>query len=673
MSEGAFLQDLAMLMAVAGSVSLLFARFKWPKAVGYIMAGVLLSRHTWGGSFLLDESSVQTAGQLGIVFLMFSMGLGLSTTQLKRVGNVAMPTALLDTVMMMWLGYTVGHRFLGWGTVPSLFLGAAICDSATTLLAKIIGEMGWEGRSFVRYALGTSVCEDIVCVGVMAVIAGVANGGGVDMSLALRSMGGIAVFFIATFVFGLVLVPRLLTSVAKRGDDEALLITLLGCCFFVTYVAYRLDYSFALGAFVVGVLGASSEARPRLERLVSPLRNMFAATFFVSVGLLVNPAECWAHLPAILGISALVVFGKFLNCTVGALACGTGLKTSVQMGMSLAQTGEFAYMAALLYVTITGDAEKPLYQVAVGVSLLTTILNPLMIRLSDRFGTWVEENCPARLAKALAAYRGAIERYRTSGADARRRSVRRQVLQLAVAAVLVFAVSVSFSMLENRDWSRLSAFFESHKRLFFALAMNAVIATVLAITVRIAKSMAASLADTIVGTGRAKWQNTVRSLVRHVVMTAVMALATLQVIMVNLNFAPEETWARIVIALAIASAMAFGWRFFVRAGRRAAKNFTAALKTDERLARLSREVTITIPEDVISNVVVGQTSAAIGFTIGSLGVRAKTGATIAAVDRDGKRIRNVGPAFKLRAGDVLIAMGDRLQISQLRSLLEGGT
>ena len=672
MSEGTFLQDLAMIMAVAGSVSLLFARFKWPKVVGYILAGVLLSRHTWGGSFLVDESSVQTAGQLGIVFLMFSMGLGLSTTQLKRVGNVAMPAALLDTVMMMWLGYTVAHRFLGWGTVPSLFLGAAICDSATTLLAKIIGEMGWEGRSFVKYALGTSVCEDIVCVGVMAVVAGVANGGGVDMSLALRSMGGIAVFFIATFVFGLVLVPRLLTSVAKRGDDEALLLTLLGCCFFVTYVAYRLDYSFALGAFVVGVLGASSEARPRLERLVSPLRNMFAATFFVSVGLLVNPSECWAHLPAILGISALVVFGKFLNCTVGALACGTGLKTSVQMGMSLAQTGEFAYMAALLYVTITGDVERPLYQVAVGVSLLTTLLNPLMIKSSDRFGDWVEEKCPARLAKALAAYRGAIERYRTSGADARRRSVRRQVLQLAVAAVLVFAVSVSFSMLESRDWSRLSAFFESHKRLFFALAMNAVIATVLAITVRIAKSMASSLADTIVGTGRAKWQNTVRSLVRHVVMTAVMALATLQVIMVNLNFAPEETWARVAIAIAIASAMAFGWRFFVRAGRRAARNFTAALRTDERLARLSREVTITIPEDVISNVVVGPTSAAIGFTIGSLGVRAKTGATIAAVDRDGKRIRNVGPAFKLRAGDVLIAMGDRLQISQLRSLLEGG-
>ena len=456
-----------MLMAVAGSVSLLFARFKWPKVVGYILAGVLLSRHTWGGSFLLDESSVQTAGQLGIVFLMFSMGLGLSTTQLKRVGNVAMPTALLDTVMMMWLGYTVGHRFLGWGTVPSLFLGAAICDSATTLLAKIIGEMGWEGRSFVKYALGTSVCEDIVCVGVMAVIAGVANGGGVDVSLAVRSMGGIAVFFIATFVFGLVLVPRLLTSVAKRGDDEALLITLLGCCFFVTYVAYRLDYSFALGAFVVGVLGASSEARPRLERLVSPLRNMFAATFFVSVGLLVNPAECWAHLPAILGISALVVFGKFLNCTVGALACGTGLKTSVQMGMSLAQTGEFAYMAALLYVTITGDVERPLYQVAVGVSLLTTLLNPLMIRASDRVGDFAERALPGRVRSVLEAYRAWLAKIGAAEGSPAFRKLKTEVFRIGVYAVLMIAVATMCTLLTHVNYSGVSPFFASHAKVFF--------------------------------------------------------------------------------------------------------------------------------------------------------------------------------------------------------------
>ena len=157
MVEGAFIQDLALLMAVAGSASFLFGRLKWPKVVGYILAGILLSRHTWGGAFLVDERSVQTIAQLGIVFLMFTMGLGTSVNEMRSLGRVTMPIALLDMVIMMWLGFTIGRSVFGWGTVPSLFLGAAVCDSATTLLAKIIDEMGWGKRPFVRYVLGTSL------------------------------------------------------------------------------------------------------------------------------------------------------------------------------------------------------------------------------------------------------------------------------------------------------------------------------------------------------------------------------------------------------------------------------------------------------------------------------------------------------------------------------------
>ena len=671
MNEGAFLQDLAMLMAVAGSVSLLFARLKWPKVVGYILAGVLLSRHTWGGSFLTDESSVQTAGQLGILFLMFTMGLELSTSKLKQVGHVTLPTAILDTVVMMWLGYTIGKTFFGWETVPSLFLGAAICDSATTLLAKVIDEMKWGDRPFVKYVLGTSVCEDIVCVGVIALVTGVAGGKGMDVAGVATSLGGLGVFFLATFFFGLVLVPRFLTSVARRGDDEALLLTLLGCCFFVTYIAYKLDFSLALGAFLIGVIGAGSEVRARLSRLVAPLKTMFAAVFFVSIGLLVNPAECWAHLPAILGVAAVVVAGKFVNCTLGAILTGLDIKTAIQMGCSLAQIGEFAYMVALMYVTVTGDATKPIYQIVVGSSLLATLVNPLLIKMSDPFGSAVERMCPERLAKILSGYRGLVERYHTSGAPARRKLVHRQVLQLVAIGVLSFAVAVAVSILNARDWSRLSVFFDAHKRLFFAIAMNAILVTMLAIVFRIARSMANSMGEIIVGAGKARWQVTIRTLTRYFILAAVVSLAFLQILMINVNLAPEETWARIALAALFTVAAAFGWRFFAKAGSRVAKNFTAALKTDEKLARLSREVTIAIPEDVISNVTVGDSSPAIGFTIGSLGIRAKTGASIAAVDRDGKRIRNVGPAFKLRAGDVLIAMGDKVQISQLKELLEG--
>lgn len=671
MDEGAFLQDLALLMAVAGFVSLVFARLKWPKVLGYILAGVLLSRFTWGRSILADESSVKTAGQMGILFLMFCMGLGLSTSKLKKVGNVAMPSALLDTIVMMWLGFTIGRSVFGWPMVPSLFLGAAICDSATTILVKVVDEMGWSDRPFVKYALGTSVCEDVLCVGIIALISGVANGGAMNIAAAARSLGGLGVFFVATFFFGLVLIPRFLTSIAKRGDDEALLITLLGFAFLVTYIAYRLEFSLALGAFLIGVIGAGSEVRARLSRLVEPLRNMFAAMFFVSVGLLVNVRECWANIWAISGISLLVIAGKTFNCTLGALATGLDVKMSVQMGFSLAQIGEFAYMVALLYVSITGDMSKPMYQIAVGVSLLTTLASPLMIRFSDSVGDFAEKKCPARLKNALAAYSRLLSHSRTSAASSRRALVRRQIFQIATGGVLAFAVALAFSILETIDWSGFSVFLDSHKRLFLCLLVNVILIGTLTLVFRIGWSLSNSVAELVLGPRRSRWQEAMRPLVRYVVMSIVILLAFIEFVMINVSLAPEETWARIVIAVVLLAMAGFGWRFFVRIGRRVVKNFVNAIKTDEKLAKISREVTYMLPEGVISEVKIPDSSPAADATVGSLGIRAKTGVSVLAVDRRGKRIRNIGPSLELRAGDILIVQGDQGQVAQLKQLLEG--
>ena len=662
-----------MLMAVAGSVSLLFSRLRWPKAIGYILAGVLLSGSTWGGSFLADERSVHTAGQIGVIFLMFSSGLSFSAARFKEVGYVAAPVAIADTLVMLTLGFAAGRTLFGWGTVPSLFLGAAICDSSTAILAKFIGELRWGDRPFARYALGVSVFEDVVCVAILALATGVAGGRGMDPVAIAESVGGLGVFAVAVFFFGLVLVPRLLTSVARRGDDEALLLALLGVCFFVTWVAQRLGFSIALGAFMIGVVGAGSDARERLLKLLEPLKTMFSAVFFVSAGLLVDPAECWRNLTPILGLSAMVVGCKFLNCTVAAVASGARVSTAVQSGMALAQTGEFAYMAALLYATLSGDAETPLCQIAIGVSIITTIASPVLVLASGRAGALAERLVPARAAKALDAYRGFLERYRTSGQPAKRRVARRSMLQLAACAVLVFATSVAFSMLDARDWSNFSRFFDAHKRLFFSLAMNAVIVGILAVAVRIAKSMAVSVAESIVGRGTAPWKVAVKSLARHVMMAIVFLLATVEIVAVNVSLAPAERWARVSIAVAFAAAATFGWGLFARAGRRAAKNFAAALRTDERLARLSREVSITVPEGLISGVAVPQDSPCAGMTVGALGIRAKTGVSVAAVDRDGRRIRNVGPSLKLRAGDVLVVMGEKSGVKQLETLLEFGT
>ena len=192
MSESFFFQDLAVMMAVVGLVSVIFTRLGWPKVIGYLLAGILMSEHTWGGSFLADPKSIGTIGQLGIVFLMFTLGLEFSADDMKKVKHVTVPTAIFDTLMMIWLGYTVGTHMLGWGSVESLFLGAALCDSATTLLAKTIEEMRWGDRPFVRYIFGTTIFEDILCVGVIALVTGVAQGRGMTFLAVFAIYIGVA-------------------------------------------------------------------------------------------------------------------------------------------------------------------------------------------------------------------------------------------------------------------------------------------------------------------------------------------------------------------------------------------------------------------------------------------------------------------------------------------------
>lgn len=671
MNEKAFLQDLAMLMSVAGLTSVIFAHLRWPKAIGYILAGILLSSHTWGGAFLADESSVRTIAQLGVVFLMLIMGLDFSLAEMKRIRRTALPTAAIDTAVMVWIGYTLAHRALGWPVVPSLFLGVAVCDSSTTLLAKVIDEMQWRARPAVKYIVGTSVCEDIVCVGLVALATGVAQSGRMSFGAAGVSLGGLLLFFAATIVFGFVLVPRLLESVARRCDDETLLLTLLGLCFFVTYIAFRLDYSLALGAFLVGVLGSASEVRLRLRRLIEPLRSMFAAVFFVSVGLLVDPAACWRHAGAIALVSFAVMAGKFANCTLGALVSGRDVKTAVQMGMGLAQIGEFAFMVALLYLGLTGDAQSALFPVVAGVSLLTTLLNPAMIKLSDPAGAWVERHCPPSVARGLAWWRALLERVDSHASEGspHRRALRTALVELAVVAALAFAVALGASMLDGIEWRGAPRFFADHRRLFFALAADAVLLAMFAPVAMLAERLSCALAGLLAGTEEKRAQTAFRDLLRWTVTGVVYAGFFLEVVMINVSIAPDEIWARWAIAGFMAAGAIFGWRVFLRFGRRATRLFREAVGSDERLRRLSRELVITVPGDAVEEIRIGGGFAPADATLGALGVRARTGATVVAVRRGGKTFRAVGPDFALAPGDTVVAMGGAGCFAALRKLL----
>ena len=671
MTEGAFFQDLAVVMSVAGLAALLFSRLGWPKALGYILAGVMMNGYTWGGAFLKDVGSISTIGQLGIVFLMFSMGLGFSASEMKAVKNVTIPTALLDTIVMTWLGYMVGTRVFGWGLVPSLFLGVAICDSATTLLAKVIGEMGWSNRPFVRLTIGTSVCEDVVCVGLLALITGIAKGSGMSFGAVGLSMGGLFVFFLGVVVFGFVLVPRLVAAVSRSKDTEALLVTVLGLCFFISYVAYRLEYSLALGAFLVGVIGSSCDNRRRLNEIVSPLKTMFAAMFFVSVGLLVDPFVCLRHLPAVLLVTAVVIVGKFVNCTLGALLAGERLGTAVSIGLSLAQIGEFAFMVAMLYVGVTGDTACPIFPVAVGASLLTTVLNPFFIRLSDRVSDRVEEMCPPHVAKRLSTYRAFLARIRATSPGGRlHRLIRRCVVELLFVALVDFAAAMVLVAGVRIDWSRFSVLFERYDTYICVIVADFFILASCTFVVPVARRLASALVEATVGTCDQIWQQAIRPLVALTTYAAVAAVFFVEMIMLNVLIMPTNDIvfnASMLVVLLVGGV--FGWKRFAKAGAHARKLFDDALTVDARLANIENVISVQIPASEIRRLTVASDSPAVGETVVSLDIRARTGASVVSVSRDGRVNRHIGPDWVFAAGDEVVAMGDAEQLSAFEALL----
>lgn len=669
MSEVSFFQDLAVLMAAAGLAAAVFSRLGWSKVLGYLLAGVIMNEHTWGGGFLTDPASAQLAGQLGVVFLMFGMGLSFSPREMKKIRSVVLPAALLDTIVMIWLGYTIGTRVFGWSSVQAFFLGVAICDSATTLLAKVIGELGWENRVFTKYVLGTSICEDIVCVGAIAVATGFAGTGDMSAMALVKSLGGLGVFFLSVLAFGFVCVPRLLDSVAKRKDDESLLLVLLGCGFLITFIADRMGCSLALGAFLVGIIGGSSDVRDRLVRLLEPLKAMYSAIFFVSIGLLVDPAALLDHLPQILLVSAVIVVGKFLNVTLASLAAGVEVKTAVQTGFGLAQIGEFAFMVAILYATLTGETGGDFFSVAIGASLLTTVINPWMIRVSDRVGDFAERLVPRRLAHRLAEYRAWVDKIRATEDSPALQRVRTAAIRLGIYASLILAASVLFSLLHRFDFSRFSSWFEEYDDIVFFVLGNAFVLSLLPLILSAARELGLGIARILIGKATAKWVRPVYQVIRVFVLMAVCVLFFAEWLMLDIANAPRGGLSLGVLLVVFSLTAVLGWRFFVRAGRQASGRFREALTAVERREGLAKTMTLTVPEGTIHRFTLDAASPAVGGTVVTLNIRAKTGASIVSVIRQDVITRNIGPEWEFAVGDTLVALGDARQIAALKDLL----
>jgi len=669
MRESVFFQDLAVLMVLAGVVAAVFSRFGWPKAIGYILAGVLMSKYTWGGSFLLDADSIRTLSQLGVVFLMFGMGLDFSAKDMKRIRGVAGPVAVLDVLVMMFLGWFVGTRVFHWGSVQSLFLGVAICDSATTLLAKVLEEMGWGRRVFAKYVLGTSVCEDILCVGAIAVATGCAQGNGMSFGAFAASLGWLALFFVAVLVFGLILVPRLLQGVGRRKDGEALLLVTIACCFLVSYVAYKFEFSTAIGAFLVGLVCSSSVEKMRLGALVEPLKSLFSAMFFMAIGLLVDPAALWHCLPEILVVSLVVVVAKSFNVLTMSLVTGLDIKTSVQNALSLAQIGEFAFMTAILYAVLTDDPSNRLFPVAVGASLLTTLLNPTLIRLSDRAGDFAVHHTSPQVKRLLSEYRAWLERIGASKGSLAYTLARRAALKVLIFDALILAVGVMCVILSRLDYSRFSVVFERWSGFFYFAVFNLFVAAMLPLLHHAGCALADEVTEMVVSEGAESWKGLVRRIVIMLVRVALAALLVFEVTAVNLTAFPHLNLALWTVLGVMAVVAVAGWRFFAHAGRQAANQLYEAIAAEDRQAGSDEPLAFRLPDGSVGRVTIAPGSPAVGRTIGELAVRSRTGVNVLSVRRNGRVHHNIGSDWTCEAGDVLVVLGGSAQVRACMSVL----
>jgi monovalent cation:H+ antiporter-2, CPA2 family len=393
------IQDLAIILVAAAGVGLLFRRLGQPIVLGYLLAGVLVGPQVSFLPTVQDKEGIKVWAEIGVIFLLFGLGLEFSFRKLAKVGRGAGITALVEIIGMLGVGYLLG-QWLGFGEMDSIFLGAILCISSTTIIIKAVEELGLKQRRFVQLVFGVLVVEDLVAILILVLLSTIAASQ-VFSGLALAtSLGKLGFFLVVWLLGGLVLVPWVMNLARPYLNRETTLLLGVGLCLSMVFLAAEAGFSAALGAFIMGSLLAETEEGPTIEKIVTPLRDFFGAVFFVSVGMLLDLSILAQHWGAILLICLVTVLGKIGFTLLGALLAGQRLRHSLQAGMSLAQIGEFSFIIATLGLSL-GVISNLLYPAAVAVSVVTTFLTPYLIRSSDTVYGILARNLPPSLLERL--------------------------------------------------------------------------------------------------------------------------------------------------------------------------------------------------------------------------------------------------------------------------------
>ncbi|HEU4472790.1 MAG TPA: cation:proton antiporter, partial [Flavisolibacter sp.] len=430
--------DLALILCAAAFITLVFKKLKQPLVLGYIIAGFLVGPYFSWIPTVHEGENIRIWAEIGVIFLLFSLGLEFSFKKLLKVGGSASITALVEVIVMVLIGFGVGQG-LGWSFMDSLFLGGILSISSTTIIIRAFDELGLKTKQFATLVFGVLIVEDLVAIVLLVLLSTLAVSkqfAGTEMIYSILKL----VFFLAIwFLSGIFFIPTLLRKAKKLISDEMLLIISVALCFLMVVFASQVGFSPALGAFIMGSILAETTKAERIEHLIKPVKDLFGAIFFVSVGMLIDPQVLVDHALPIVILCLVTIAGKVFSTTLGALLSGQQLQTSIQAGFSLAQIGEFSFIIATLGLSLNVTSDF-LYPIAVAVSAVTTLTTPYLIRSSGRFYHWLNRRLPPNLVKRLNRY--SSEAKQVSHTSEWKMFIRSTIINVVLLSVIILSIIV---------------------------------------------------------------------------------------------------------------------------------------------------------------------------------------------------------------------------------------
>jgi len=653
MSSSHTLIELVVVLGTSALVTVVFQALRLPVVLGYVLAGLLIGPHV-PVPLVADISMVHVLSELGVILLMFTIGLELPLASIARVGLAGALTAVFEVGLVVTVGMVVAG-LLGFDSTTALVIGACLGISSTMLVAKAFDELGWKG-GFTEVVFAILVFEDLIAVALLAIVTAVATGTGLDGAALALLLAKLVGFLVLVLVGGLLIIPRVIRWIAERARRETLLISSLLVCFGMSALADGAGYSVALGAFLGGVLVAESGQGEKVLDLVKEFRDLFATIFFVSVGMSIEPALLASEAPRIAVFALVVLLLKPLGVASGVFLAGRGVRPAIQSGLSLAQIGELSFVIA----GISGDPR--LLAIAVGVSVVTTLVSPLLIRNSERISARVAHGLPQRFATFVSFYESWLEQSRTREVSAWHRH-RRAILAIILDGGALVAVVIAGVSLAPRALGSLAV----ASRVKIAIEIGAIGIVCLPFALDLARRIA----------------------------TLSKLLAT-QIIpdqsKLDLGHAPRRALVvtfELAITLAVVVPMVATIQPFVRASlgvlvvvtlvlivlaRRSLREFdghvrASSLALAELLAQPNADPAVPAVETILpgfagtTTFAIAAGSPAVGRTLRELDLRARTGATVLAILRDGAGVPTPSPDEVLRLADVLVLAGSEQAIA----------